>query len=194
MIEGKPNQRLLNMASNLVLNVSPVHFVNAPLEVELFDYEDGEQLNELRHRHYQTHVFKRDQEKETDRIICVPLTHESLPLGGESDIIHLHDNLWLACTLIRNSLINYFHSLGRTVLDFLPRIKLVADGSKDELLSQSMLPGVKCPEWLSIRPLIDIDIRVFNLDERHLRFGLTLDLRSTRQVALALLRSHRSRI
>ena len=169
------------MPSSLILNVSPVLFQNAPLEVELFAYEGGDQLNELRHRHYQTHVFKRDQQDETDHIICVPLTQESPSLGGESDIIYLHDNLWLACTLIRNSLINYFHSLGRTVLDFLP-IKLVADGSKDELLSQSMLPGVSCPEWLSIRPLFDIDVRVFDLDERPPFVGVTLDLRTTRQI------------
>src|SRR4051794_23447237 len=107
------------MRSSLILNVSPVDFQNAPLEVELFDYEGSDQLNGLRHEHYQTHVFKREQKDDSDHIICVPLSQDSPTLGGESDVIYLHDNLWLASTLIRNSLINYFHSLGRTVLDFL---------------------------------------------------------------------------
>lgn len=167
--------------SSLILNVSPADFPNAPLEVELFDYVDNIQLNELRQSHYQTHVFRRETTDQGDRIICVPLTSEAPTLGGGSDVIYTHDNFWLCSTLIRNALINYFYSLGRTLLDYFP-IMLVADGANDEFLSQSMLHGLECPEWLSIRPLFEIDVRQFDLDARPPFVGLTLDLRTTRQI------------
>jgi hypothetical protein len=169
--------------ANLVLNVSPADFPNSPLEIEWFDYdpENHHQLSELRQTYPDTYVFKRETTEEWDRILCVPMSLESPTLGGNSDIIYTHDNLWLCTTLIRNSLINYFHSIGRTLFDFLP-IKLVADGKADELLSQSIPTGVTCPEWLSIRPLFEIQVRVFNLDDRPPFVGLTLDLRTTKQV------------
>src|SRR6185312_571774 len=153
------------MASNLVLNVSPANFANSPLEVELFDYQDNIQLEELRKTHTHTHVFKRDTIEEADRIICVPLKSGAPSLGGRPEVIHTHDNLWLCATLIRNSLINYFHSIRRVLFDYLP-IKLVADGTFDDLLFQSIPEGIESAEWLSVRPLFEIEARVFNLDDR----------------------------
>ncbi|WP_435022732.1 argonaute/piwi family protein (plasmid) [Tundrisphaera sp. TA3] len=169
------------MRSKLLLNVSPVYFANSPLEVEIFDYDSNLQLDELRARYYKTHVFKRDLSEKADRIICVPLSLESPTIGGETEVIYSHDNRWLCCTIIRNSLINFFASYKRTILDFLP-ILFVADGIKDELLSQSMPTGVTCPEWISIHPLFEIDVREFKLDHSPPFVGLTLDLKSTRQI------------
>jgi hypothetical protein len=169
------------MASNLVLNVSPANFANSPLEVELFDYQDNIQLEEHRKTHTHTHVFKRDTTEEADRIICVPLKSGAPSLGGRPEVIHTHDNLWLCATLIRNSLINYFHSIRRVLFDFLP-IKLVADGTFDDLLFQSIPEGVESAEWLSVRPLFEIEARVFNLDDRPPFVGLTIDLRTTNQI------------
>lgn len=169
------------MISNLVLNVSPANFEDSPLEVELFDYVDNIQLEELRHANRHTHVFKRDTTEEADRIICVPLKSGTPSLGGQPDVIYTHDNLWLCATLIRNSLINYFHSIKRVFFDFLP-IKLVADGTFDDLLLQSIPDGVDWPDWLSVRPLFEIEARVFNLDDRPPFVGLTIDLRTTNQI------------
>ena len=165
------------MRTQLVLNVAPIHFENAEIETETFPYESHEQLRELRDSHYETHVFKRQD----DRIVCVPLTSGAKSLGGQPDLVSLYDDLALSSSIIRNSLINYFHSLGRKVLSYRP-IKFVAGGKHDDLLASSILPGTECPDWLSVNPLFEASIREFKLDRQPAFVGLALDVRTTRSI------------
>jgi hypothetical protein len=160
------------------MNVAPIEFENAEIQVEVLDYGDHERLSALRDAHYRTHVFKRQE----DQIICVPLGDDMPSLGGRPDLVSLHDDLPLCCTIIRNSLINYFYSLGRRVLSYRP-IKFVAGGKNDDLLSPALLPGLVCPDWLAVNPLFEASVREFQLDRQPPFAGLALDMRTTRSIS-----------
>ena len=177
-----PQQTAKEMRTQLVLNVAPIYFKDAPIGVEWLDYENHEQLRALRDAHNATHVFKREVKAEGDRIVCVPVTSKAPSITGESGIIYLNDNFPLCCSIIRNSLINYIASMGRRVLDYRP-IKFVAGGPKDELLSASPIRGLEYPEWLTVHPRFEASVREFRLDNQPPFIGLALDVRTMRNVS-----------
>jgi hypothetical protein len=167
------------MKRQLLLNVSPIHFGNSDLEVGVFAYRDShEQLRSLRGVHAQTHVFRRLG----NRILSVPFVRDAPPVGEYFETVNLHDNLSLCASLISNSFINYFHRIGRKVLGYLP-IKFIADGPDGDLLAQVVPPAVAALDWLSIKPLFELDVRVLRPDRQAPFVGVALDVRTTRQLS-----------
>jgi hypothetical protein len=162
---------------SLVLNFSPLNFVDAEVEVDILKYgDDGpEQLKQLRQRHWATHVFRRDGPEE---IVAVPVASDLPRLSTTSRKIRLNDRLNLTAALIRNSLLNYLVGIGRTNLGFDP-IKFIA---RDDLLKPSVPHGAECPDWLAVRLLYEIAVRPINFFKRPAFIAAVIDVRTTRVI------------
>jgi hypothetical protein len=167
-----------DVSTNLVLNFSPVHFDDVEVRVGIVEYQGREHLRTLRSRHNATHVFYRE---EGTHILCVPIVPDAPEIGNCSTTIRLADNLYLSAALVRNALINYFHTLGQQILTYNP-IKFIAVGSSNNLLSASVPKGVPCPPELSVRLLYEMNVRVFKLDHQKPFIGLALDIRTARLI------------
>lgn len=164
----------------LLLNISPIEFNDNTIEAGVFKCADSTQLKQklksLRDTYNETHVFQR----RGDSIICVPVTVEARVLGDTTDEITLSDDLYLSAALIRNSLINFLHSIGRRVFDYSP-IEFIADRQAD-LLAASVPSGLTCPAWLSLRPLYEVDVRVIAIDQQPAFVGAALNVRTKRLI------------
>jgi hypothetical protein len=99
--------------TNLVLNFSPIHFNDAEVHVGTLEYRGREQLRQLRSQHNTTHIFHRGG---GTRILCVPFVSPAAELGDDSTTLQLSQNLDFSAALIRNALLNYFHSLKQQLL------------------------------------------------------------------------------
>src|SRR6266700_2331139 len=167
-----------DVSTNLVLNVSPVYFDDAEVRVGIVEYQGREHLRDLRSEHNATHVFYRE---EGTRILCMPVVPDAPEIGNCNTTIRLANNLYLSAALVRNALINYFHTLGQQILTYNP-IKFIAVGSSNNLLAASVPKGVPCPSELSIRVLYEMNVRVFKLDHQKPFIGLALDVRTARLI------------
>ncbi|MBC7931839.1 MAG: hypothetical protein H7Z38_14865 [Rubrivivax sp.] len=164
----------------MLLNISPVEFIDAEVKVGVFEFEDdGElkkKLDALRDTYYESHVFRR----EGSRIICAPTVEGAELLGDSTEDVKLSENLRLCAVLIREALISYLHSIGRQILDYSP-IELVADRQAD-LLAASVPQDLTCPPWLSMRPRYEIDVRVIFPDQQPAFVGAVLNVRTKRLI------------
>lgn len=168
-----------NLNSGLVLNISPAVFNEAEVCVGVIEYQGREQLRELRSKHNTTHIFHRDG---GSRILCIPFVPNAPEIGDSSTTIQLQSNLSPAAALMRNALLNHFHHLGHQILAYHP-IKFIAEGSKNNILAASVPTGMQCPSWLALRPLYEMDVRVFRFDYRTPFIGLALDIRTSRIIS-----------
>jgi hypothetical protein len=172
--------RPFNKKRQLLLNISPVEFHDAELKVGVFNFDDDDELKKkldaLRSVYYESHVFRR----EGSRIICAPTVKGAELLGDSTEDVKLSVNLRLSAVLIRESLINYLHSIGRQLLDYSP-IELIADRPAD-LLAASVPKDLTCPLWLSMRPQYEIDVRVIFPDQQPPFVGAVLNVRTKRLI------------
>ena len=90
----------------------------------------------------------------------------------------MRKNPALCAALIRDSLINYLHRIGRQIRDYSPVAFLAADNQADFIVS-SLPSGATSPQWFSLKPLYEADIRVINLDRYAPFVGLALNVQTT---------------
>src|SRR4051812_1888715 len=162
--------------STRVLNISPIRFKDAEIAVGRLHYgQDGKQmLKQLRSEHNNTHVFRREG---ADSILAVSVSRDA-PLLGEPDTILLQDHLGLAASLIRNTLLNRLADLGAASLGYQP-MKVI--GGRD-LLRNSCPDGITPPDWLSLRPLYEVDVRPIFFRNRDPFIAALLNVRTTRLI------------
>jgi hypothetical protein len=175
----RPYHRRKPTQTQFVLNVSPVEFDDADVRVGIFPYESSEQLGGLRATHGATHVFRREQ---GTRIVAVPVVAGAPDVGETFMSVKLMDELGLTAALIRNSVINHLYALPRKVFDHRP-VTFLADESRDNLLQQALPAGTACPDWLSLSPLYEAEIRVFHFDRRKPFVGVCLNVCTRRRIA-----------
>lgn len=204
-IVSSPNQSVHRPGTRsgtcLVLNLSPVLFDDAELTVGVTAYRDRDQLRELRRTHGSTHVFQRQKRRSQDRpsdtgqsnagaepatgdgteIVAAPFAETAPKIGDEFRTVKLYDDLPLAAALIRNALVNYICGLPRKVLAYVP-ITFLANESKENFLFGALPAGLPCPDWLSVCPLYEADVRVFHFDRRSPFVGVCLNVRTKRQM------------
>lgn len=162
--------------TQFVLNVSPVAFDDAEIAVGVLPYIDREQLHELRQSNWSTHVFQRCGTE----IIAVPCVVDAPQIGNEARSIRLFENLSIAAALIRNALTNYLYKLPRRIVAYSPLTFL----ANENLLANAVPDDLACPEWLSISPAFEADIRVFRFDRRPAFVGIGLNVFTKRQIQL----------
>jgi hypothetical protein len=161
-----------------VLNVAPIEFDEAEVRVGLLPYESRDQLSGLRATHGATHIFRR---VEGTRIEAVAFVADTSDVGDSFKTVKLNDELGLAAALIRNGMINHLHALPRKVFDYCP-ITFLADESRENLLKQALPAGPDCPEWLSICPLYEADVRLFHFDRNAAFVGMCLNVCTRRRI------------
>ena len=178
MTTAHSSPRRANTATQYVLNVAPVVFDDAELRVGMLPYESSEQLAQLRTAHGATHVFRR---VEGTRIEAVAFVATSSDVGDSFKTVKVKNELGLAAAMMRNALIGHLHALPRKVYDFRP-ITFLADESKENLLKQALPPGATCPDWLSVCPMFEADVRVFHFDRQEPFVGMCLNVFTRRKI------------
>lgn len=166
------------MSSCLVINMGRVTFGNPDVTATVLPYEGNDQLKQLRVDNEGRWVFRRYQGTE---VLCVPVVKDPPPLPGASRAVKLSEELGLAASLVRHALIKYLHDLGREIVDYEP-VSFVAGGTSENLLAACMPQGVACPEWISVRPLYEMDVRVIYPDKQDPFVALVLNVRTIRLI------------
>jgi hypothetical protein len=165
-------------ATQFVLNVTPIEFDDGEVKVRLLPYESRDQLACLRATHGDTHVFRR---VEGTRIEAVAFVTDAPDVGDSFKTVKLKNELGLAAALIRNGVINHLHALPRKIFDYRP-ITFLADESRENLLKQVLHDGTVCPDWLSVCPLYEADVRVFHFDKQTPFVGMCLNVCTRRRI------------
>jgi hypothetical protein len=155
-----------------------VVFDDAEVRVGVLPYESGEQLASLRSTHGATHVFRRVG---GTRIEAVAVVAGASDVGDSFKTVRLKNELELAAALMRNALISHLHAMPRRVYDFRP-VTFLADESKENLLKKVLPPGAACPDWLSVCPMYEADVRVFRFDREEPFVGMTLNVFTRRRI------------
>lgn len=173
-----PGRTHTSTGTQFVLNVSPVVFDDAEVRVGVLPYESREQLALLRSTHGATHVFQR---VEGSRIEAVAVVAGASDVGDTFKTVTLKNELGLAAALMRNALIGHLHNLPRKVYDFRP-VTFLADESRENLLRQALPSGATCPDWLSVCPMYEADVRVFHFDRQEPFVGMCLNVFTRRKI------------
>ena len=160
--------------TKLVLNVAPVEFADCEIEAGVLPYESREQLAQLREKHDPTHVFRRDSATE---ILAVPYITAAPRLGMSFRKVRLSENLDLCAALVRNALINYLHGMPRKIFLHRP-VVFLADDAKDNILKDCVPAGTTSPNWLTVVPLYEVEVRVFHFEDREPFVGFCLNVRT----------------
>jgi hypothetical protein len=148
----------------LFLNLAPIRFDDADVEVEVHAYQDHEQLARIRSELRESHLVRRDR----DRILCVPLRDGGPDRDATMATVRLSEHPGLVVELVRNTLIDYFRRYDRLVLSRDP-IVFLAGAANDELLAGVTPTGLSKPTWLSC-PV------TYSLDPRRIRFSKTYQI------------------
>lgn len=176
---SSPRRSYTAAATQYVLNISPLVFDDAEVRVGMLPYESCDQLALLRTTHGATHVFRRVGGTRIEAVAFLATTPD---VGDSFKTVKLKNELGLAAAMMRNALIGHLHALPRKVYDFRP-IAFLADESKENLLKQALPPGATCPDWLSVCPMFEADVRVFHFDRQEPFVGMCLNVFTRRKIA-----------
>jgi hypothetical protein len=110
-----------------VLNIAPIEIPDTAIQVDVFAYDPTtghETLDQLRRTYRGTHAVAR----RGAHIVCLPRIQSAPAVGGAQEALPLHENLGMVAALLRETLIDYFHSQHRPVIshsnDRVPRGEL----------------------------------------------------------------------
>lgn len=166
-----------------VLNVSPLLFDDADVEVGILQFSSSEErdaaLKRLRQQHCMRHVFRRDGKQS---LLTLPIGRGESVLGDEQKTIRLSSNLGLCAVLMREALLN-FRIRRRLLTRGYHPLEFLGTGAKDDLLGKALarVPGVDeslARGWLSIKANYELDIRVFELESRAPFLGMAVGISS----------------
>lgn len=175
--------------TDYVLNVAPVVYDNkVEVQVGLIPYVDHEQLRSLQDAHRSTHLIRRhklaalDENHDTkNQIVAIPYVSNAPQVGTTFRSMPFRDNLGHVAALMRESLIGYFASFPRRVLDYQP-ITFLAEGPSDNLLAQSFPNGTACPSWLGVNPLFELHVRVMEIVRDQPFVGLCINVFARKRI------------
>lgn len=125
-----------------------------------------------------TFSFEKDEQ-----ILCAPFAPDTEQIGDRFESLKLGENLSLCAALVRNSPLEYLHSIGRPIYGYRP-IRFLAIGPNDNLLTRALPSGLSNPPWLARHPLFIADVRIFNFDRQAPFVGIAFDVRTRRLIRL----------
>lgn len=161
-----------------VLNIVPVEVPDAVIKVGVFPYDPDSghsKLVELRQQCRGTHAVAR----RGDLIVCLPRIQNSPSIGEAQKEIPLRENLSLVAALLRETLIDHFHTLHRPVTSHRPITFL----GVNNILKEAIPQGLSVPSWLALLPRYEVDVRLFFFAKKDPFLGLALDSRTRRRVS-----------
>lgn len=168
------------MKTQLTLNVVPIDFDDVNVEVAELPYNSDDQLKKFREKYQRTHVFKRVGFS----IVYVAVSEgaqKTLDRRSEIHTRRLNDNLPLVATLASHALLENVYASGRSVSGHRP-IKVSATDASSNLMLRALHEPSRCPPWLAIRPLYEMEFRVFRPDRQPAFVGMAINVRTTRYV------------
>jgi hypothetical protein len=161
-----------------VLNVTPIEIDDAEVQVGVLPYEGEDQLASLRETHGASHVFRRVA---GTRIEATAVAPDAPDVGDSFRTARLREEHGLAAALIRNAVINHLHGLHRKIYDYRP-ITFFGDEKKGDMLRRAAPAGATCPDWLSVCPMYEADVRVFRFDRQNPFVGINLNVFTRRRI------------
>lgn len=164
------------MQRRLILNLSPIDFDDGQLCVGLTPFESKEQLQALRSEFSGTHLLRRVGAD----IQSIPLVADALQLGERKEDLLLSQNFSLIVSLVRDSLVNYLHGLGRSIENYQP-IKFVA-GDSDSMLPRQKFGEGNSGAWLDVRPRYELEVRKVSLDHKPSFVGVAFNVTSMQRI------------
>ena len=178
MFEQGSQSHGLTVSENrfLVSNVAPVIFPNANLPVAFLPFRGKEGLARLRKDHGSTNLFHRVK----DEVICASLDGSSPKIGEAETIITLHQNLVLSAALVRNSLIDFYLTRKCEILGFRP-VEIVSTVASQNVLIASLPKSERVPDWLSVRSLCQLDLRVVSANQKPF-LALVVNIRMRKRI------------
>jgi hypothetical protein len=145
-------------SAGLVLNVAPIEYHGGFLKAYSVSIASPEQFATIREQYRGTHLVRRYGDSEA---LVIPLRPDSAVVGAEVEV-DLGTDPWLAAALVRNALTDYLFRIGRVILKSFP---LSFVDSKTDLVEVA-LQNKKNQGFVSVRPVIDIDVRVFEFESQ----------------------------
>jgi hypothetical protein len=164
----------------LVSNIAPIRLPDYEIKVSYLPYESKEQLAELRQRYFGKYIFRREED---NRVACVRLDGKGPKLGSDTTHVRLTDALSISVMLVRHALVNDYLNRGCEVTDYRP-IEVISASSRQNLLSTVISQGVAVPDWISVRQLAEMDVRVVWTGIRPF-IGLAVNLRIRKRITLS---------
>lgn len=165
------------MQRRLLLNLSPIEFDEGKAPVEWIPFQSSDQLQSLRRDHFGTHVLRRHRA----HIQAIAICRDAPSIGGTKEEVPLSANLPLVAALVRESLVNYLHGIGREVEGYHP-IRFAAAGDRDNLL-KAAANGQADNAPLDARPRYDLEVRTISLDRQNPFVGVAFNVRSIRRIS-----------
>lgn len=173
-------------ARNLLLNIAPTCTVEAEVPAGVMRYESADQLRALRKQHGRDHLFRRysvrpkGKGEVLEKIQVVRPDGRQPVLGDSFELVQISKHLSLYRDLVRNALISHFAEMGREVTDFAP-IELISNHPGDDFL-RTAAADLPCPPWLSVKPVYELDVRVFRLGNGDPFVGVAVNVRSRKRI------------
>lgn len=171
---------------NLILNIAPVSLAHAEVAAGFLRYETPDQLRELRKEHGRDHIFRRFTKRPKgkgeaeQKIQVVRLDGRQPALGASFELLEISEHLPLYRDLVSSALITHFASMGREVTDFAP-IQLISNHPGDDFLKVAA-GSLSSPEWLSVKPVYELDVRVFRIGSVEPFVGVAVNIHTRRRI------------
>lgn len=161
----------------LVSNIVPVLLPPAELNTTTLPFESKEQLAQLRSEYFGSHIFRRRRDNQID---CVRLDGKRPTIGTNPEQRGLREDLSLAAMLVRHALIEDYLKRDCEVTDYRP-IEVISGSARQNLLSAVVPRERDVPDWLSIRQLAELDLRVISAGRQPF-VGLAINVRIRKRV------------
>ncbi len=171
---------------NLLLNIAPVSLVHAEVPAGFLPYETADQIRELRKTHGREHLFRRltmrpkGRGEPEQKIQIVRFDGNQPAIGKSFELLEISEHLPLYRDLVSNALISHFALLGREVTDFAP-IELISNHPGDDFLGTAAR-DLPCPDWLSVKPIYELDVRVFRLGKLDPFVGVAVNVHTRKRI------------
>ncbi len=156
------------MNTQLTLNVAPLAFEDAQVEVGILPYKGKQQLAALRSEYQGAYFLRRDGEE----ITCVARQRDASLIGDSRRTIRLSAHPYLCAALAREALVSLCFDLGRPSPTFDP-IRIPSSG---ENLLKVASEKVNCPDWLVVRTRFLAATRVMSFGSDTVFPAVTLDV------------------
>jgi hypothetical protein len=115
------------------------------------------------------------------KIQVVRLDGRQPTLGDSFELLEISEHLPLYRDLVSNALITHFASMGREITEFAP-IQLISNHPGDDFLKVAASPA-SSPEWLSVKPVYELDVRVFRIGTVEPFVGVAVNVRTRKRIS-----------
>jgi hypothetical protein len=163
--------------SNIIMNAALIELPDQDVDVYVTPFTDADSLKEIRSTYSDNYAVLR----RGDSVVLLPLRSELSPLQLPIEKRNLREDLGLFAEATRKAIANKVRGLGRIVYGRDP-ISFLSESDSENLLAIAA-GTTKVPNWLSIRPLIEIVIRPIRT-ARTTELVFIVDVRTTQQITL----------